>query len=63
MQSPATGVVLNAFTAPRGPAFTEAERRAMRYAEAGRRNGARGYAANGGQIYTTINPRPRPRQQ
>lgn len=53
----------NAFTAPHLPAFTEAERRAMRKTETARKGGIAGYQANKGAMYTTINPRPRPQPQ
>ena len=58
-----TGSTLaNAFTAPRRPAFTDAERRAMRKSEASSRGGMAGYTSQRGALYTTINPRPKPQQ-
>lgn len=49
---------LNAFTMPRGPAFTDKERRAMVKSQNARLGGKAGYEANNGQVCSTVVPKP-----
>ena len=52
-------MTVNAFTAPRRPAFSESERRAMRQAAAGRSAGQINHRNNQGQVFTTASPLPK----
>lgn len=51
-------MTFNAFTAPRRPFFTEAELRALRRAEGGRRGGQTRHQQDGGTVYTTTKIKP-----
>lgn len=52
-------MTFNAFTAPRRPAFSESERRAMRQSAAGRSAGQINHRNNHGQVFTTASPLPK----
>ena len=53
----------NAFTAPRRPAFTEAERKAVRKSSAGRVAGQVNHRNNLGQVFATANPVAKPKKK